>query len=370
MISSPYELSIMAAVSIMVFISAYMVFGPLNYNDLRPRYILSRRLMSLAIFILAIAYSIQLFVNPRAHGQENWSICLNFCTYFIEVPLFYAALNLILDQDYMRRFKLYWPLHVAGWLVYIALAVFFMKTYPDNQRLVLKIMAAIYCLYMVPAGIYLVRGFRKMEKAIDETQSDNLEYSTKWMSVTARLAALFGVSCAIFTFIPNDYLFIWILSSILFYVFIFCSYEWYMNYNGKVQDALEEKGNNEEPLEAEVISNYYRERDMATTDRLKQWIEERGFTEKGITIDTLASLLCTNRTYLSGYLLRSKSGHFREWINGLRIDYAKQLMKEDRVLSMTEIADRAGYSSLSHFTTTFTRSEGISPVKWKASQWK
>jgi AraC-like DNA-binding protein len=48
----------------------------------------------------------------------------------------------------------------------------------------------------------------------------------------------------------------------------------------------------------------------------------------------------------------------------LRIDYATDLLR-DSVLTVTQICHRAGFNSLSHFTTTFRRHVGVSPTQYR-----
>lgn len=55
---------------------------------------------------------------------------------------------------------------------------------------------------------------------------------------------------------------------------------------------------------------------------------------------------------------------FREWINELRLEYAKELMKNNPELAMREVARLAGYLSLSYFTKTFKEAEGVTPGRW------
>jgi hypothetical protein len=53
--------------------------------------------------------------------------------------------------------------------------------------------------------------------------------------------------------------------------------------------------------------------------RIAEWKSNKLFTEEGITIERLARLLKTNRTYLSTYINCCENKTFRNWINELRI---------------------------------------------------
>ena len=49
----------------------------------------------------------------------------------------------------------------------------------------------------------------------------------------------------------------------------------------------------------------------------------------------------------------------------LRLDHAKKLLTTTPDLTIADIAQRAGYMSLSNFTRLFTASEGIPPGRWR-----
>ena len=82
----------------------------------------------------------------------------------------------------------------------------------------------------------------------------------------------------------------------------------------------------------------------------------------------MAQQIHTNRTYLSEYINTVYQQSFRDWIAGLRIEYAKRLMLEQPHLKMLEISVASGFLSLSHFTKTFSEKENCSPARWSRNQ--
>lgn len=179
-----------------------------------------------------------------------------------------------------------------------------------------------------------------------------------WLSVFTWWAVIYGIGCGLFTFIPGKYVFIWILSSIPFYIYLFCSYMNYMLFYERVETALEtdmpESSRQNQPA-------YYAELEK----RLAGWIGRNGFTHPGLTIEDLAGILCTNRTYIAAYIKSVYHVTFREWIAGLRIEYAKRLMSEHPEMTVSAVSEASGFLSLSYFSRIFTEKEGITPAKWK-----
>ena len=89
------------------------------------------------------------------------------------------------------------------------------------------------------------------------------------------------------------------------------------------------------------------------------------FKDVSLTIEGLAEMLHTNRTYLSQYIKSVYGMTFRDWISDLRIEYAKRLMLQQPQFRVVDISESSGFLSLSHFTHTFTSKEGCSPSKWR-----
>jgi AraC-like DNA-binding protein len=103
----------------------------------------------------------------------------------------------------------------------------------------------------------------------------------------------------------------------------------------------------------------------ALEQRVRQWVDEKRFTETGITINALVPHLRTNRHYLSRYINTCQGMTFREWINGLKIEEAKSLMRREPELTVNEVALRVGFTDKSNFIRTFTGIEGLSPKAWQ-----
>jgi AraC-like DNA-binding protein len=99
--------------------------------------------------------------------------------------------------------------------------------------------------------------------------------------------------------------------------------------------------------------------------RVNQWVANKQFTEKGITIDRLAAELYTNRNYLSTYVNTKKQQTFREWINQLRIEEAKRLLLQNPETAINEIALQVGFSDKTNFRRHFNYLTGTSPNNWR-----
>ncbi|MBO4850238.1 MAG: helix-turn-helix transcriptional regulator [Prevotella sp.] len=90
---------------------------------------------------------------------------------------------------------------------------------------------------------------------------------------------------------------------------------------------------------------------------------EKLFLHYDLRLDEVADMLGTNRTYLIYALNEGKGISFKEYINRLRIAYAKQLMAENPALSKSQVASMCGYNTPSSFYRNWKRYEGEEGLK-------
>lgn len=100
-------------------------------------------------------------------------------------------------------------------------------------------------------------------------------------------------------------------------------------------------------------------------DRLAEWIEQRGFLNARLTIIQLSKIIGINRTYLSNHINSTYGLNFNLWVNHLRIEEAKQLIKQSPKRNLSEIAEQIGFTDLAHFSKQFKLQEGVSPSEWR-----
>lgn len=176
------------------------------------------------------------------------------------------------------------------------------------------------------------------------------------------------------TFLPDEYVFIWILSSIPFYSYLFYSYQNYLLFYEQVENAFEQDIQSEEELltnsetEHEIV--FEKEVPRSYTEfieRVDNWIKTDGYVQQGLTIKELSEILYTNRTYLSAYIKTMYKMTFREWITSLRLEYAKNILKEHPEINIQKLAESSGFLSQSNFIKLFSEKEGCTPAKWKKS---
>lgn len=379
--NSLYDYSLCITIPLMLFFSIYFWFGRTPDKVIFGTYRKSRRLMAIAILLLTANYLAHYILKLRFVDPVS-AILMNLTTYFLCYWVFTSALNTLINRFYIstRRFAI----HVIIWVVYSALALLtkFYITDEATQRLALISLAIGLMCYGLYLSYRLLSIYRRAVKLFDETAADDLAMYIKWMNHFTYYVLVYGVGCSVLTFLPEEYCYLWILSSLPLYIYVFCCYQNYLLFYEQVETViLDESANSTdektlfatesesesksepEAEEAEPVIDQRRFEEIA--EGLERWIAEKGFLQTGLTIKRLADTLRTNRTYLSKYINSTYKTTFRNWISDMRIEYAKECMSGCTDPMLAEISEKSGFTSLSHFMKTFKEKEGISPAKWR-----
>lgn len=368
-----YELSLSAALALLLFFALYFIFGRVPDKPIFRNYLRSRRVIGSALLLLAINYTIHLTLNLRFTNTDI-AICMNLSTYYFCSWLFGSALTSLLEKGYLT--KEHFVRHVIGWLLFTAASAIVILTFPKGLPKLLGVcaLAAWFFVYYYTLARHLVRTYRRVVRVVDDYCSEDVSAYIQWMSIITYWAVVYGVSCGLLTFLPEQYVFLWVLSSIPFYIYLYCSYMNYLLFYEQVESVLETQ------MTAEADHEINMEADSSETPgsmpasysaiavNLSAWIEHNSFTRPGFTIEDLAVELGTNRTYLSGYIRTVYKVSFRDLITGLRLEYAKKMLIAHPELTVSGVSESSGFLSLSYFTKIFTEKEGCSPARWRKSQ--
>ena len=367
---SIYRFSLCAALPLMLFFGIYFLLAKTPENKIFKNYLRSRQIMGIAMLLLSANYSVHFFFGIRFKNADS-SILMNMSTYFLCYSLFSSALIMLLDRFYITKRRV-WT-HIILWIIFSTLSgvVLFLLPSGIMQKISLFALAA----WLVVFGIVLARrviiAYRRAIQIFNETQADDIGTYIEWLSIFTYWAVIFGVGCGLLTFLPDKYVFIWILSSIPFYSYLFYSYQNYLLFYEQVENAFEQDIQSEEELltnsgiEPEMVSEEVLGSYTEFIEKVDNWIKTDGYVQQGLTIKELSEILYTNRTYLSAYIKTTYKMTFREWITSLRLEYAKNILKEHPEINIQKLAESSGFLSRSNFIKLFSEKEGCTPAKWK-----
>lgn len=229
--------------------------------------------MGTALLVLSANYAVHLFCGIR-FTSHNAAILMNLSTYFLCYWLFSSALTSLLDRFYITRRR--FIQHIILWVLFTILSgcVLFYLPKGTIQNSALLCMATWLFAYGIRLARRLILAYRHAVRLFDDTHADDIGAYIRWLSIFTYWAAIFGVSCGILTFLPDQYIFIWILSSIPFYIYLYHSYMNYLLFYEPIERALEEEASeNKETLSpscyadiAENIKNGWMKMDLYARD--------------------------------------------------------------------------------------------------------
>ena len=368
---SIYRFSLCAALPLMLFFGFYFLFAKTPEKKIFKNYLRSRQIMGIAMLLLSANYSVHFFFGIRFKNADS-AILMNMSTYFLCYSLFSSALIMLLDRFYITKRRV-WT-HIILWIIFSTLSGVVVFLVPSG--IIQKISLFALAVWLVVFGVVLARrvivAYRRAIRIFNETQADDIGAYIEWLSIFTYWAVIFGVGCGLLTFLPDKYVFIWILSSIPFYSYLFYSYQNYLLFYEQVENAFEQDIQSEE----ELLTNSGTEPEMVSEEeipvsytgiieKVDNWIKTDGYVQQGLTIKGLSEILHTNRTYLSAYIKTTYKMTFREWITGLRLEYAKNILKEHPEINIQKLAESSGFLSRSNFIKLFSEKEGCTPAKWK-----
>ena len=338
----------------MLFFGFYFLFAKTPEKKIFKNYLRSRQIMGIAMLLLSANYSVHFFFGIRFKNADS-SILMNMSTYFLCYSLFSSALIMLLDRFYITKRRV-WA-HISLWILFSTLSgvVLFLLPSGIMQKFSLFALAAWLVVFGVVLARRVIVAYRRAIRIFNETQADDIGAYIKWLSIFTYWAVIFGVGCGLLTFLPDEYIYIWVLSSIPFYSYLFLCYQNYLLFYEEVENAFEQ----DIQSEGELLTNSATKPEMVSEEvpvsytemieKVDNWIKTDGYVQQRLTIKELSEILHTNRTYLSAYIKTTYKMTFREWITSLRLEYAKNILKAHPEINIQKLAESSGFLSRSNF---------------------
>ena len=260
---SIYSFSLCIALPLMLFFGFYFLFAKVPEKEIFENYLRSRRIMGIALLLLAANYSVHFFFGIR-FINVNAAILMNLSTYFLCYYLFSSAMITLLDRFYITR-KRSWT-HIILWVIFSSLSGVVLLLLPGGavQNVALLALATWLVIYGLMLARRVIVAYRRAVRIFDDTHADDIGAYIEWLSTFTYWTVIFGVGCGLLTFLPNKYVFIWILSSIPFYSYLFYSYQNYLLFYEQVENAFEQDIQSEQ----ELLTNSGTEPEMVSEEEV------------------------------------------------------------------------------------------------------
>lgn len=320
-------------------------------------YLRSRRILGVAYLVFAIGISQFTFFNLRATNPQV-AVALQLSYFYIEAILWGMSFCSLLDHHYISRRKL--TLEFGLYVIFIAVAWGGALVAESRVSIVMLVVASAW-FFIKASGISIrfLKIYSRAKRRINEYYADNVEGFVMWLHNSTYIIIFLGLSSSILAFCPRWCNAVFMLCGTVLFTYVFISFQNYILNYPEVSTVLEA----EEPI-VDSASNVSDSCEVLRKG-VEEWIAHRGFTESGVTLEKLATTVGVNRSYVSAFINSEYKCNFRELVNTHRLEYAKQILKDNPDTTIDRISQEAGFSSAAYFSRLFTKQEGITPSRWR-----
>lgn len=361
MLSALYAYTIFAGAVCTALLAVCLLLSRAPKTEIYRPYDRARKLLGASLCFFAAGIGV-FAVFPLRSMKPDFAPALNLTYFYPAALLFGYAFIQLLDRDYYcprRSRRFLW----SG-IAYVALLwTLTLATAGTARRVILILFAACFLTEAFVLVIRFFKTFRRVRDNIGNYYSDRVDLFVRWLWVSSLLIITCGVAGGVMAFLPGWCNTIYMAVGIGTFTYIYISLQNYvLNYERVEMSAMPDTPETGTSTDSGVTA---RDGAPAFLDSLERWRAENGYCRRGITIVSLAETLGTNRTYLSGYINSTLGKSFGEWINGMRLEHARQLLADDPAKSMEEIADLCGFSSQGYFSRLFKGAYGIPPLAYR-----
>ncbi len=368
---NPMKEAQLCAMVVMLLLSATAVF-------LLPRRVAqdkvlnrSRWMIVIATFVMSLQFMLQAKMGFRAMGVTQ-AVMVNMVFFIPCSWLFFVALVNLQRRGRMQLRD--WLPGIVSWLLTVGLlggaklidGQPLMSDTPEMHNAEL----AAGIVYMLMQGYYsirLIRDNKRLHNTLRDYYDHDIDEILRWMGNSSMMLAViaFLVPFVIFSSGPILMAFsLLILSTIYYLVVRFMAYCW-SNESSSVEEAQQIVSEEEEDEKKEIEPTDNKEQlSAAMCEKVEKWVTQKGYCTCGITMPQAAVQIGLTQRELKAWYKSNGFDTYSDWLQRLRIDYAKFLMTNHTEFSFDGISRQCGFSSRSYFYKVFQKLEGITPAQY------
>ncbi|MDR1602770.1 MAG: helix-turn-helix domain-containing protein [Tannerella sp.] len=371
MIHELYDtLSIVATASLLVIFGLLFLFIAIPERPLLRNYRKARKMMACAYLFFALVNGMEYVFRDADGDNDPLTQTVTLAIAFSQAFLFTWALITLLNVQWMERRRFCRELALVLTFVVAVFAVYFVCT-PDCFRTALYGLLLLYVIQLIRYTRLFTANYRQFGQQMDNYFSDSVAGRLRWVAFSFYAALTIGVLVLLPELFTSDLrsLLFTVVPVWFFYTFFgicFLNYAFRFHF---IETAVEDAPTTGNPPPADNTPAAACETAfVAIEKKLAKWVAEGQFTRQGITVDTLAAELYTNRNYLSSYINKYCKQTFRGWINELRIEEAQKLLRQHPEMSIHDVALHTGFNNKSNFGRQFLKQTSLTPKNWRKNQ--
>lgn len=276
------------------------------------------------------------------------------------VPMIHRIVNRLLQL----------PSHHGRWLTlhYLIPVLLFVWHIVEPSDWIILANSGYWAIYVILGIISILKKEKVYQQHLRELYSDPEMHELTWINY---LICFFLIYMSIYTcaYLASSKVLYLITDALGLFQWFFLIYHIDSHSRSiRLTDEMIDRESVSDNVPAEVVvkeNKQREERDLSWIgERLEENCEKKQlYLIHDMNIDMLAAQLCTNRTYISQYL-SSQGSTYYDYVNRLRIKYAKQLIDDNPTISLSTVAFQSGFRSDSTFRRAFLEIEKCTPSEY------
>jgi len=123
------------------------------------------------------------------------------------------------------------------------------------------------------------------------------------------------------------------------------------------------------PVEAEETEQQAKPSNKELVDIIcKLMDDQQVYLNTDLNLASLSAMVHTNSRYVSDCIKKERGCSFAQFVNGYRINHAKQLLQNNHDEKLASVAIQSGFANETSFFRTFKAMTGLTPREWLSAQ--
>ena len=366
-LATNFQFSAIVLMLILTLMLVFMLFRGTAGDKVPNR---TRLIMACGTGLLCLHFMLQYFLRLRELGQTQ-PLMLNLMLFVPSSWMLNIAVLYLQRQGRLTRME--WLTGATVSLTVIALIAgttigdgqpFFCDT--PAMRSAVWIAACIYLLMQLYYTYLVMQELRRLRLSLQNYYDRNMVKQLRWMSHCIWVVTSIAITVPIALLFAGKILFIFglfVLIGICYLVICFRDYviskQAYQVMTAQ-QNAIDAGIDTDDDTTPAIDEEGLKRVEQA----VNQWIETGNYRRSGITMPIVAFEMHISQPLLRVWYHTAGYESYPDWIQRLRIDYAKKQISEHPEYSLETIAEQSGFSSRNYFHKVFLKLEGKTPAQF------
>ena len=222
----------------------------------------------------------------------------------------------------------------------------------------------VFALQIIPV---LYSGYEKINKFNKYVKNTYSDIDNKIVPASMHYLLILFVITSIASFVVNiigryrfaDSLLLISIPSVIFSVLLFSIGYVCLTYTFSIEDITNDNKQIDDFIDENAQPSELRQR----IEKLME--EEKIYLQPNLKLHDVVRYVQSNRNYVYNAINKEMGISFNDYINKLRIEYAKTLLLRQANLPLNEIAEKSGFTSTASFYRNFKSFVGVSPKEFQ-----